>query len=121
MQVLTNCCQSWKDKMRRIFILCMAAVFSACAWMPQNQEPAEESMHHNTYEPKYPTYKKLPPDQVGDMGYTVEKLAKARGCTLSESAALMSKRPGLQFYRAACADGSQILYKCELRQCAVAD
>lgn len=77
--------------------------------------------NENVYGPKVPAYVVPSPGKTGDMVYTVEKLAKASGCVVNEGASLLAKRPGIQFYRVPCADGQQVLYKCELRQCRVAE
>lgn len=75
----------------------------------------------NVYHPKYPLYTQRATDKAGDMAYVVERLAKQGGCELYENAQLMAKRPGVQFYRVPCADGRQILYRCEIRRCEAAD
>lgn len=97
--------------------MCLTALVFGCASTVKNADSVTPEAKANVYDPKFPIYGKLPPQQTGDMGYVVEKLAKNAGCAPAESAALMSKRPGIQFYKVACADGSQRLYKCEMRNC----
>jgi len=48
---------------------------------------------------------------------TVENLAKARGCTSSVGAGLVSQTGPVEVYRMACDNGQTYLAKCELRQC----
>ncbi len=98
----------------------LAGLLCGCAPFPEapasHSKPAE-----NIYDPKFPVYNPSAHVKNGDMAYVVEKRAKAGGCELSENASLMATRPGIQFYRVPCGDGRSILYKCELRQCRMAD
>jgi hypothetical protein len=107
--------------MKNTLLLCLlAALVSGCASL---EEPAVDKSKtaENIFDPKFPIYTQLAPGKTGDMAYAVERLAKASGCELQDNASLMTKRPGIQFYRVPCADGHSILYKCEMRQCRVAD
>jgi hypothetical protein len=107
--------------MKNSFILFLAAGL-LCACTSLDERVVENSKaNENVYGPKVPTYTLPKSGKAGDMAYTVEKLAKASGCVVEEGASLLAKRPGIQFYRVPCADGQQVLYKCELRQCRVAE
>ncbi|MES2535489.1 MAG: hypothetical protein V4632_06395 [Pseudomonadota bacterium] len=59
--------------------------------------------------------------RFGEMAFEAEKVAMKVGCYRSGSASLMAKRPGIEFYRVGCETGNQILVKCEMRQCRIAD
>lgn len=99
-----------------LIVLAMWGCASLKDRQPETEKPAD-----NVFAPKAPLYTQLAPGKTGDMAYAVEKLAKGSGCELYDHASLMAKRPGIQFYRVPCADGRQILYRCEIRQCREAD
>jgi hypothetical protein len=61
------------------------------------------------------------PRRSGEMAFEAEKAAREAGCYRSESASLMAKRPGVEFYRVGCDAGNQVLVKCEMRQCRMAE
>jgi hypothetical protein len=61
------------------------------------------------------------PRRFGEMAFEAEKAAREAGCYRSESASLMAKRPGIEFYRVGCETGNQVLVKCEMRQCRMAE
>jgi hypothetical protein len=72
----------------------------------------------NSFQPEAPANpNRLFPREGGDMGFVVEKIARRAGCYPTETASRLAKRPGIQFYRVGCANGTQILLKCEMRQC----
>lgn len=107
--------------MKTSLILCLGVVLlSACASHTRTP-PEKAAAPENVYAPKYPAYTQQGNGKAGEMAYVVERLAKQRGCELYDNAQLMSKRPGIQFYRVPCTDGSQILYRCEMRHCSVAE
>jgi hypothetical protein len=107
--------------MKTFMSLCLAAMLlSACA-SPTATTAGKAAETKNVYHPKYPLYAQRANEKTGDMSYVVERLAKQGGCELYENAQLMAKRPGVQFYRVPCTDGHQILYRCEMRRCDVAD
>jgi hypothetical protein len=64
---------------------------------------------------------KTPAPRQGEMSFAAEKVAKEAGCYRSDSATVMAQRTGIQFYRVPCDNGRQLLVRCELRQCRVAD
>lgn len=97
-----------------------AGALSACA--SHSEFPTEKNKAaENVYAPKSPVYTQRSAGKAGEMTYAVEKLAQASGCQLYDHAELMARRPGIQFYRVPCADGRQMLYKCEMRQCRLAE
>lgn len=99
----------------------MAVAVCGCASLEKDKEGEVGAANGNVYVPKTPIFTQPSPGRAGDMAYVVERLAKADGCELSDNANLMAKRPGIQFYRVECADGRQILYRCEMRQCKTAE
>lgn len=62
-----------------------------------------------------------PAPHQGEMSFAAEKVAKEAGCFRSDSATVMAQRTGIQFYRVPCDSGRQVLVRCELRQCRLAD
>ncbi|MBW8902066.1 MAG: hypothetical protein JF619_29050 [Massilia sp.] len=57
------------------------------------------------------------PFRPGRSSATVEKLAKARGCTGGEGAGLVTEPGPVEVYRMLCEDGKVFKARCELRQC----
>ena len=55
--------------------------------------------------------------KLGQSSYTVEKMAKQRGCESTEGAGLITDGGPVEVYRLTCQDGSTYLARCELRQC----
>jgi hypothetical protein len=107
--------------MKTNWILCLAAsALCACASFEEHAVEHNKA-NESIYAPKVPAHALSSSGKTGDMAYVVEKLAKASGCEVNEGASLLARRPGIQFYRVPCADGQQVLYKCELRQCKIAE
>ena len=61
------------------------------------------------------------PFRTGVSSATVEKMAKARGCTGGQGAGLMTEAGPVEVYRMRCEDGAMrgkvFTARCELRQC----
>jgi hypothetical protein len=64
---------------------------------------------------------KAPAPRQGELSFAAEKVAQQAGCFRSDSATVMAQRTGIQFYRVPCDNGRQVLVRCELRQCRIAD
>lgn len=117
MRARTESAWDYPIKMKKcLMMILVAGALSACA---SHSEIATEKNKavENVYDPKSPLYTQRSAAKAGEMTYVVEKLAQASGCQLYDHAELMARRPGIQFYRVPCANGSQVLYKCEMRQC----
>jgi hypothetical protein len=67
------------------------------------------------------TPRSYPPARTGEMSFAAEKVAKEAGCYRTDSATVVAQRTGIQFYRVPCDSGRQMLVRCELRQCRIAD
>jgi hypothetical protein len=48
---------------------------------------------------------------------TVERIAKAAGCTGREGAGLVTEKGPVEIYRIQCENGKTFMARCELRQC----
>ena len=57
------------------------------------------------------------PFRIGVSSATVEKMAKAQGCTGGQGAGLMTEAGPVEVYRMRCEDGKVFQARCELRQC----
>jgi hypothetical protein len=55
--------------------------------------------------------------RAGASSTTVERLAKAAGCTGSEGAGLVTEKGPIEIYRMQCDNGKTYMARCELRQC----
>ncbi len=55
--------------------------------------------------------------KLGQSSFTVEKMAKQRGCESDTGAGLISNAGPVEVYQLTCQDGSTYLARCELRQC----
>lgn len=102
-------------------MLCLIVLAVCGCASPDSRQSEKDKTAGNVFAPKAPLYTQLAPGKAGDMAYAVEKLAMGSGCQLYDNASLVAKRPGIQFYRVPCADGRQVLYRCELRQCREAE
>ena len=61
------------------------------------------------------------PFRIGVSSATVEKMARAQGCTGGQGAGLMTEAGPVEVYRMRCEDGAMrgkvFMARCELRQC----
>ena len=57
------------------------------------------------------------PFRTGVSSATVEKMAKAQGCTGGQGAGLMTEPGPVEVYRMRCENGKVFTARCELRQC----
>jgi hypothetical protein len=112
--------------MKKLILACMALAIAGCAPLMNGTEdkavavaatPAVDAVKT----PLKETARNAPPPRSGEMAFAAEKVAKEAGCYRSESATLMAKRTGIEFYRVGCDNGRQVLVKCELRQCRIAN
>jgi hypothetical protein len=57
------------------------------------------------------------PFRTGVSSATVEKMAKAQGCTGGQGAGLITQPGPVEVYRMRCENGKVFMARCELRQC----
>lgn len=107
--------------MKRLFVLMSCAlVLGGCSMFKRQAIPmAPEPV--KTVEPSLVDANGTPiervPFRTGVSSATVEKMAKARGCTGGLGAGLVTEPGPVEGYRMLCENGKTFKARCELRQC----
>ena len=105
---------------RLCVLLACVSVLAGCSAF-KTKVPAPEPVPVVKAEPQLLDQNGVPieriPFRAGRSSATVEKLAKARGCTGGEGAGLVTQPGPVEVYRMMCEDGKVFKARCELRQC----
>jgi hypothetical protein len=92
-----------------------SSLLGGCAWWKCITAPKEAPVPVAPAQPA--TRVELVPFQLGVSSYTVENMARERGCTGGQGAGLVSERGPVEVYRMKCDNGRTFVARCELRQC----
>ena len=101
--------------MKRLALVCAAvAVLGGCSvFHKQTPPPAPAAAPVADAAPAVETI----PFRTGVSSATVEKMAKAQGCTGGQGAGLITQPGPVEVYRMRCDSGKVFMARCELRQC----
>ncbi|TFW36204.1 hypothetical protein [Massilia horti] len=106
--------------MKRLLVLA-AVLLGGCAMVKSKVEPAPVAVQAKPVQGQLMDANGAPIERVafraGVSSATVEKLAKAHGCTGGQGAGLLTEPGPVEVYRMQCENKKVFLARCELRQC----
>ena len=106
--------------MKRALVL-VAVLLGGCSMFKSKMEPAPRALAAAPAAAQLLDANGAPiqrvPFQTGVSSATVEKLARAQGCTGGQGAGLVTEPGPIEVYRMQCEGGKVFMARCELRQC----
>jgi hypothetical protein len=98
---------------RRALVGVAVAVLGGCSMLHKQTPPPATPVAAAEARPAVETI----PFRTGVSSATVEKMAKAQGCTGGQGAGLITEPGPVEVYRMRCDSGKVFMARCELRQC----